>query len=93
MTSALATLVVASELSMAALALPLIADRFGVDGGAAAWVLLAYQLPLAALALPAGRWVDRADVRVVFTVSLAGIDAANVLATATPMFSVLLVAQ
>lgn len=80
--SALATLLVASELSMAAFALPLIAADLNVTGSATAWVLLAYQLPMAALALPAGRWVDRSDPRTVFAASLALVAAASVLASA-----------
>jgi len=92
-TSALATLLVASELSMAAFALPLIGRDLDVGTSATAWVLLAYQLPLAALALPAGRWVDRADVRLVFTASLLALTAAGVLAGLAPQFWVLLAAR
>ncbi|WND39738.1 MFS transporter [Streptomyces sp. BB1-1-1] len=91
--SALATLLVASELSMAAFALPLIAADLDVTGGATAWVLLAYQLPLAALALPAGRWVDRSDPRPVFAASLILVAAASVLASAAPQFWLLLLAR
>lgn len=91
--SALATLLVASELSMAAFALPLIGRALDVGGAATAWVLLAYQLPMAALALPVGRWVDRSDPRTVFAVSLALVAAASVLASAAPQFWVLVVAR
>ena len=55
---------------MAAFALPLIGAELGVTSATTAWVLLAYRLPLAALALPTGRWVDRADLRLVFMISL-----------------------
>ncbi|MFJ8769591.1 MFS transporter [Streptomyces clavifer] len=82
--SALATLLVASELSMTAFALPLIAADLDVTGSATAWVLLAYQLPMAALALPAGRWADRSDPRTVFAASLALVAAASVLASTAP---------
>ncbi|MFW6725032.1 MFS transporter [Streptomyces sp. MAR4 CNY-716] len=91
--SALATLLVASELSMAAFALPLIGRDLDVDHGATAWVLLAYQLPMAALALPAGRWMDRADSRLVFTVALLALAAADVLAGLAPQFWLLLAAR
>ncbi|CQR59450.1 MFS transporter [Streptomyces leeuwenhoekii] len=91
--SALATLLVASELSMAAFALPLIAADLDVTGSATAWVLLAYQLPLAALALPAGRWIDRSDPRTVFAMSLLLIAVASVLASAAPQFWLLLLAR
>ncbi|MFQ6852979.1 MFS transporter [Streptomyces sp. 35M1] len=91
--SAIATLLVASELSMAAFALPLIAADLHVTGSATAWVLLAYQLPLAALALPAGRWVDRSDPRTVFSASLALVAVASVLASIAPQFWILLIAR
>lgn len=91
--SAFATLLVASELSMAAFALPLIATDLGVGEGATAWVLLAYQLPLAALALPAGRWIDRTDPRTAFAASMALIAVVSVLAAIAPQFWVLLVAR
>ncbi|MEU9678359.1 MFS transporter [Streptomyces parvus] len=91
--SAVATLLVASELSMAAFALPLIAADLHVTGSATAWVLLAYQLPMAALALPAGRWVDRSDPRTVFSASLALVAVASVLASIAPQFWILLIAR
>lgn len=91
--SALATLLVASELSMAAFALPLIGRELDVGGAATAWVLLAYQLPMAALALPVGRWVDRSDPRTVFAASLALVAAASVLASAAPLFWFLVAAR
>ncbi|MFW6693145.1 MFS transporter [Streptomyces sp. MAR4 CNX-425] len=91
--SALATLLVAGELSMAAFALPLIGDDLGVSTGATAWVLLAYQLPMAALALPAGRWTDKADSRLVFTLALLTLAAADVLAGLAPQFWLLLAAR
>jgi hypothetical protein len=37
-------------------ALPLVGADLGVSTAATAWVLLAYSLPMAALAIPAGRW-------------------------------------
>ncbi|MFE9701514.1 MFS transporter [Streptomyces sp. NPDC006270] len=91
--SAIATLLVASELSMAAFALPLIAADLHVTGSATAWVLLAYQLPMAALALPAGRWVDRSDPRTVFSASLTLVAVASVLASTAPQFWILLIAR
>ncbi|WP_344295228.1 MFS transporter, partial [Streptomyces synnematoformans] len=91
--SALATLLVASELTMAAFALPLIGRDLDVGTGATAWVLLAYQLPVAALALPAGRWLDRADSRLVFTLALLTLAAADVLAALAAQFWMLLAAR
>jgi MFS transporter, DHA2 family, multidrug resistance protein len=92
-TLALGTMLVASELTMAAMALPLIGADLGVSAGATAWVLLAYSLPLGALAIPAGRWVDRADLRTAFTVALVGIALASLLAVVAPNFWTLLLAR
>lgn len=92
-TFAAATLVVASELTMSALALPLVGADLHAGPGATAWVLLAYSLPLAALAIPAGRWVDRADVRAVFTASLLAVGLASMLAAVAPTLWALLVAR
>lgn len=89
-TLAVATLIVGSELSMAGFALPLLGAEFGVDADAAAWGLLAYSTPLAALAIPAGRWVDGADPRRVFGVSLVAVGLTSVVAAGAPWFWVLL---
>ncbi|MBB5996546.1 MFS transporter [Streptomonospora salina] len=89
----LATLLVASESSLAAFALPLVGAEFGVGATTTAWVVLAYALPLAALAIPAGRWVDQADLRAVFALSLAGVGAAGALAALAPTLWALLAAR
>ncbi|MBA0128195.1 MFS transporter [Haloechinothrix sp. YIM 98757] len=92
-TFGVATLLVTSELSMAAFALPLVAAELGVDPASTTWVVLAYSLPLAALALPAGRWIDQADLRSVFVFSLLVIGGASVAAAAAPVFWTLLAAR
>ena len=92
-TFAIATLIVASELSLTGLALPAIGAEFGVAPGTAGWVVTAYTLPLAALAIPAGRWVDRADLRSVFTLALVAVGLASVVAALMPTFWGLLAAR
>ncbi|MEX2334462.1 MAG: MFS transporter, partial [Pseudohongiella sp.] len=92
-TLALATLIVASELTMSAFGLPLIAQELGVSSQATAWVLLAYSLPLAAMAISAGRWVDRADIRWVFMLSLVGVGVTSVLTAVSPNFPMLLLSR
>ncbi|MEU5690239.1 MFS transporter [Actinosynnema sp. NPDC020468] len=89
---ALAMLVVATEMTVAAVALPGIGAELDVGPGATAWVLLAYTLPTA-VAIPAGRWVDRADVRPAFLGALVLVVAASVLTAAAPAFWVLLVGR
>ncbi|NEE04172.1 MFS transporter [Phytoactinopolyspora halotolerans] len=90
-TFALATLVIASESTMAAFALPLIGADLDVSVGATAWILLAYALPLAALAIPLGRWIDSADLRTVFIWSLSGVGLVSVLTAVAPSFGLIIV--
>jgi len=46
------------EMSVINVALPMLAQEFGVGPNRVAWVVLACNLPLVALLLPLGRWVD-----------------------------------
>ncbi|MGQ9427210.1 MFS transporter [Gilvimarinus sp. F26214L] len=92
-TLALATLVVASEMTLAAMALPLISSEFAISPSATAWVLLAYTLPLVALAIPAGRWVDGADVRLVYLCSLTLVALTGIASAWAPSFPVLLASR
>lgn len=82
----LAMLVVTSEMTMAAITLPGIAADLGVDAAATAWVLLSYALPMAAVAIPAGRWADGADPRAVLMLSMAGVGVMSVLTAMAPWF-------
>ncbi|WP_433269196.1 MFS transporter [Actinosynnema sp. CS-041913] len=90
---ALAMLVVTTEMTVAAVTLPSMGAELGVGPGATAWVLLAYTLPMAAIAIPAGRWVDRTDVRLAFLLAMAGVGVASVLTAVAPAFWVLLVGR
>ncbi|ONF74372.1 MFS transporter [Amycolatopsis keratiniphila] len=81
---AVASLIVGSEVSLAGFALPLVGTEFGIGAGATAWVLLAYALPMAALAIPAGRWVDRAAPQQVFLLSLAAIGVTGAVSAVAP---------
>ncbi|AEF39369.1 MFS transporter [Hoyosella subflava] len=90
---ALAMLIVTSEISIAAVALPALGADLGVTPAAAAWVLLAFALPMGAMAIPAGRWADRADPRTLFLISMVGTGVMSVVAAAAPAMWVLLVAR
>ncbi|HEX5596412.1 MAG TPA: MFS transporter [Micromonosporaceae bacterium] len=90
---ALAMLVVTSEMSIVGVVLPSIGADLGADPAATTWVLLAYALPMAAISIPAGRWADRADPRLIFIVSMAGIGVTSAFAAAAPAMWVLLVAR
>lgn len=89
----LAMLVVTTEMTVAAVALPSLGGELDVGPSATAWVLLAYTLPMAAIAIPAGRWVDRADVRSAFLLALAGVAVASVITAAAPAFWVVLLGR
>ncbi|TQM15252.1 MFS transporter [Pseudonocardia kunmingensis] len=82
----LAMLVVTSEMTIAAVTLPGIGADLAVSPSATAWVLLAYALPMAAVAIPAGRWADRADVRAAFALAMIGIGVASVVVALAPAF-------
>ncbi|MFI0372323.1 MFS transporter [Actinomadura sp. 1N219] len=58
--------------------LPTIEDEFGAGPSVAEWVVLGYVLPLIALTLPAGRWLDQVGRREALAVSVAGFAAASV---------------
>lgn len=90
---AAAMLVVTTEMTVAAVALPSLGGELDVGPAATAWVLLAYTLPMAAIAIPAGRWVDRADVRSAFLLALVGVAVASVLTAVAPAFWVLVVGR
>ncbi|MFE9746328.1 MFS transporter [Saccharothrix saharensis] len=86
---AAAMLVVTTEMTVAAVVLPSLGGELDVGPAATAWVLLAYTLPMA-VAIPAGRWVDRADVRAAFLLALVGVAVASAVTAVAPAFWVLL---
>ena len=89
----LAMLVITSEMTITAVTLPGLGVDLGVGPAATAWVLLAYALPMAAIAIPAGRWADGADVRSAFALSMIGVGLASVLGAVAPSFWVLLISR
>ena len=86
----LAMLVITSEMTITAVTLPGLGVDLGVGPAATAWVLLAYALPMAAIAIPAGRW---AVVRSAFALSMIGVGLASVLGAVAPSFWVLLISR
>ncbi|GAB3655259.1 MFS transporter [Glycomyces tarimensis] len=88
-----AQLVVAGGMSSLAVGLPPIRTDFTVTEAATAWVLLAYALPMGAVAIAAGRLADRADLRAVAVFSMGGLGLFSVVAALAPTFPVLLAAR
>lgn len=89
----LAMLVVTSEMTMAAVTLPGIGADLAVSPSATAWVLLAYALPMGAVAIPAGRWADGADVRAAFVLAMVAIAGTSVLVSIAPVFWLVVVGR
>jgi DHA2 family multidrug resistance protein-like MFS transporter len=89
----LAMLVVTSEVTVAAVTLPGLGADLSVTASTTAWVLLAYALPMAAVAIPAGRWADGADIRAVFALAMIGIAVASVLTATAPAFWMVVVGR
>ncbi|MCC3764044.1 MFS transporter [Glycomyces sp. TRM65418] len=88
-----AQLVVAGGMSSLAVGLPPIRTEFAVTEAATAWVLLAYALPMGAVAIAAGRLADRADLRAVAVFSMGALMIGSVGAALAPTFPLLLAAR
>lgn len=88
-----AQLVVAGGMSGVSVGLPAIRTDFGVSEGATAWVLLAYALPMGAVAMAAGRLADKADLRAVAVFSMGGLTLFSVAVALAPNFGVLIAAR
>lgn len=88
-----AQLVVAGGMSSVAVGLPPIRTAFTVTDSATAWVLLAYALPMGAVAIAAGRLADKADLRAVAMLSMGGLTVFSIAAALAPTFPVLIAAR
>jgi MFS family permease len=79
-----AVFVAGLDMSITNVALPVLARGFDIGPGGAAWVVLAYNLPLVALLLPLGRWIDGLDKREAFLVAVVGFAVASALCGLAP---------
>lgn len=84
--AALTVFMAALDVSIVAVALPSIEESFGTRATATEWVALAYLLPLMALSLPSGRWLDQVGKRAAMVFLVTGFAAASVLVGAAPWF-------
>ncbi|MGN6743225.1 MAG: MFS transporter [Amnibacterium sp.] len=69
--------------------LPRIASELHVDAAQVQWVSLGYLLPIAALALPAGRWLDSVGRRPAMLLLVAGFAVSSALAGLAPALPLL----
>ena len=67
--TALAVFMASVDMSIVNIALPAIERDFTIPTSTTEWVVLAYLLPLAGLALPSGRWLDSVGQRQAFAFS------------------------
>lgn len=78
--AALAVFMASVDMSIVNVALPAIEHDLEITTSMTEWVVLAYLLPLAGLALPSGRWLDSVGRRPAFVFSLTGFALASVAA-------------
>jgi MFS family permease len=81
------------DMTVVAITLPTIGREFGATPDVAQWVILAYNLPMIALMLPAGRWIEPVNRRTVLIVAVVGFAAASAAAGAAGSLEMLLGAR
>ncbi|GAA3851589.1 MFS transporter [Saccharothrix violaceirubra] len=90
---ALGVVLAALDLTVVGVALPVLGTELHAGPTVTQWVLHAYNLALVALAVPAGRWLDRACPRSAFLLAVGGFGVASVLITVAPDAPLLLAAR
>src|SRR5262245_58952073 len=91
--SGLAVFMVALDASIVTVALPTIGRHFRVAAAVTEWTIVGYLLPMVALVLPAGRWLDRSGRRPAFLLAIAGFAASSAAAGAAAGIAWLLAAR
>ncbi|MFJ9844294.1 MFS transporter [Kitasatospora sp. NPDC101155] len=81
------------DMNIVNIALADIADSFHVSARTAQWAVLGYQLPLVALLLPTGRWLDAVGTRPAVLTAVGGFALGSVAAAAAPWAGALIAAR
>ncbi|MGW2651678.1 MFS transporter [Streptomyces sp. NPDC001393] len=81
------------DMNIVNVALADIADGLHVSAATAQWAVLGYQLPVVALLLPVGRWLDGVGMRAALLVATAGFGLCSALAAAAPWAAWLIAAR
>ncbi|MFE8949846.1 MFS transporter [Streptomyces sp. NPDC007856] len=81
------------DMNIVNVALADIAEGLHVSAATAQWAVLGYQLPVVALLLPVGRWLDGVGMRSALLVAAAGFALCSALAAAAPWASWLIAAR
>ncbi|WP_456319978.1 MFS transporter [Plantactinospora alkalitolerans] len=89
----LAVFMASLDMSIVNIALPAIQQDLGTRASVTEWVVLGYLLPLIALALPSGRWLDGVGRRPALVFSVAGFAVASVACGLAPGIEALIAAR
>ncbi|QEV15183.1 MFS transporter [Streptomyces fradiae ATCC 10745 = DSM 40063] len=81
------------DMNIVNIALAAISDSLDVSAATAQWAVLAYQLPVVALLLPVGRWLDGVGQRSALLVAAGGFTLCSALAAAAPWAAWLIAAR
>ncbi|MEU9124440.1 MFS transporter [Streptomyces sp. NPDC048506] len=81
------------DMNIVNVALSDIADGLHVSTAAAQWAVLGYQLPVVALLLPVGRWLDGVGLRSAVLAATCGFGLCSALAAASPWAAWLIAAR
>lgn len=81
------------DLNIVTVALPAIEQEFGTGTNVTEWVVLGYALPMVALLLPSGRWLDTIGRRAALVFGAAGFTGAGLLAGAAQNIEWLIAAR
>jgi hypothetical protein len=79
-----AIVLAALDMTIVAVALPAIGAELSAPPAVTQWVSLAYFLPMVALAIPVGRWLDRVRIRAAFPLAVVGFAVTSLMITAAP---------
>ncbi|HEX2033988.1 MAG TPA: MFS transporter, partial [Chloroflexota bacterium] len=86
----LAVFMATIDMTIVAIGLPALGQAFNAGPAQTQWVILAYNLPMIALMIPAGRWVDGVNRRTAFLVAVGGFALASALGGVAPSLEVML---
>ena len=89
----LAVFMATVDASIVNLALPAIGRDFAASPGQTEWTVLGYLLPMTALILPAGRWLDSVGRRPAMVLAVGGFAVASAAGAASPALSALTAAR
>lgn len=93
LTAGLVSFVVMLEMNVVNVALPVIQKDLGSSQNVTQWVAVGYLLPVVALVLPSGRWLDQVGRRSAYALAVAGFAVASVVAGFSPTVGVLITAR